>query len=74
MDPVILLPDDYGVGQEVDLRLSLGFTPVKSVKWSVNGQDSDGHIRLQSGKTRIRADVKYLDGSSGYILRTVDLE
>jgi len=74
MDPVILLPDDYGVGQEVDLRLSLGFTPVKSVKWSVNGQNSDGHIRLQSGKTRIRADVKYLDGSSGYILRTVDLE
>ncbi len=73
-NPVILLPDDYGVGQTVDLKLSLCLRPIKSVRWSVNGQTSDGHLQLESGKTRIRADVTYVDGSTGYILRTVDLE
>ena len=73
-NPVILLPDDYSVGQTVDLKLSLCIRPVKSVKWSVNGQASDGRLRLESGKTRIRADVTYLDDTRGYILRTVDLE
>ena len=73
-NPVILLPDDYSVGQTVDLKLSLCIRPVKSVRWSVNGQASDGRLRLESGKTRIRADVTYVDDSHGYILRTVDLE
>ncbi len=73
-NPVILLPDDCSVGQTVDLKLSLCIRPVKSVKWSVNGQASDGRLRLESGKTRIRADVNYLDDTRGYILRTVDLE
>ena len=74
-DPVILVPDGCTAGQEIDLSLSLGFTHVKSVKWSVNGTPlEDGHVTLVQGTNAIRADVEYLDDSVGSIYRTLQLE
>ncbi len=74
-DPVILVPDGCVAGQEIDLVLSLGFTHVKSVSWSVNGNNVDnGKVKLVQGRNAIRADVEYLDGSIGSIYRTLQIE
>lgn len=74
-DPVILVPDDCVAGQEIDLVLSLGFTHVKSVSWSVNGEAADdGKVKLVQGRNAIRADVEYLDESTGSIYRTLQIE
>jgi len=74
-DPVILISDDCSAGQKIKLVLSLGFHPYKSVEWSVNGNAIDGaETELVSGRNVIRADVGYLDGSTGSIFRTVTVE
>ena len=74
-DPVILVPDDCVAGQEIKLNLSLGFTHVKSVKWSVNGTEIEGNnVILIQGENVIRADVEYLDESTGSIFKTLQLE
>ena len=74
-DPLIIVPSDCAAGKETDLSLTLGFTHVKSVKWSVNGTVLDGaRVTLVQGENAIRADVEYLDGSTGYIFRTLQLE
>ena len=74
-DPVILIPDDCAAGQEIKLNLSLGFTHVKSVKWCVNGTEIEGNNAiLVQGENVIRADVEYLDESTGSIFKTLQLE
>jgi hypothetical protein len=74
-DPVIVLPDDCAAGKDIQLNLSLGFTHVKSVKWSLNGVELETNgCKLVQGKNDIRADVEYLDNSKGFIVRTLDLE
>lgn len=74
-DPVILVPDDCVAGQEIELSLSLGFTHVKSARWIMNGQSLEGNkVKLIKGKNAIRADVEYLDGSSGSIYKTLQIE
>jgi hypothetical protein len=74
-DPVIVVPDDCVAGQDIDLTLSLGFTHVKSVSWSVNGEAfEDGKVKLVQGRNAIRADVEYLDESTGSIYRILQIE
>ena len=74
-DPVIVVPDGCVAGQDIDLTLSLGFTHVKSVSWSVNGEAvENGKVKLVQGRNAIRADVEYLDDSTGSIYRTLQIE
>ena len=74
-DPVIMVPDGCSAGQEAELSLTLGFTPVTSVKWSVNGVELIGNrVVLSEGINEIRAEVQYLDSSTGYICRTLTVE
>ena len=74
-DPVIIIPDGCSAGQEIELSLSLGFTHVKSVEWSVNGAALDANkVKLTKGRNDIRADVVYLDGTRGSIYKTLQLE
>lgn len=74
-DPVIIVPDDCAAGKTIDLSLTLGFTHVAEVKWTVNGEALQANqVQLVKGKNVIRADVKYLDETSGSIFRTVTLE
>lgn len=74
-DPLIMVPDDCAAGQEIELSLSLGFAHVKSVKWSLNGTALEGNkVKMVSGKNNIRADVEYMDDSTGSIFRTLQLE
>ena len=74
-DPLIIVPDGCSAGQEIELSLTLGITPVTSVKWSVNGVELTGNrVVLTKGDNVIRADVEYLDSSTGYICRTLTVE
>ena len=74
-DPVIIIPDGCSAGQEIELSLSLGFTHVKSVEWSVNGTALDANkVKLTKGRNDIRADVVYLDGTRGSIYKTLQFE
>lgn len=74
-DPVIMVPDYCLAGQEIELSLSLGYTHVIKVSWSVNGNILDGNkVILENGKNAIRADVDYLDGTKGSVFRTLQLE
>lgn len=71
-DPVIILPADSNAGQEIELKLTNGYVPVKSVSWSVNGKSLDSpRVILEQGKNVIRANVDYMDGSEGTIRATV---
>lgn len=73
-DPVIIVPENCVAGKN-RMSLTLGFSHVISVKWSVNGTEFDGdEVTLVSGRNDIRADVEYIDGSSGFIVRTVFVE
>lgn len=73
-DPLIILPEQCVAGKN-RMSLSLGYTHVISVKWSVNGTEFDGdEVTLASGRNDIRADVEYIDGSSGSIVCTVFVE
>lgn len=74
-DPLIIVPDDCVAGQETELTLTMGFTPVTSVKWSVNGVELNGNRAVfVQGDNVIRADVEYLDKSTGFICRTLTVE
>lgn len=71
-DPVIILPDECSAGQQIKLKLTYGFVPVKTVKWSVNGTEYKAPtLVLGAGTTEIRADVTYYDESEGTIMATV---
>ncbi len=73
-DPVIIVPENCVAGKN-KMSLTLGFSHVTSVKWSVNGTEYDGdEVNLVPGRNEIRADVEYFDGSSGYISRTVIID
>ncbi len=74
-DPLIIVPDDCAAGQEIELTLSMGFQPLKTVQWSVNGDLlNDNKVVLKQGENVIRAEVEYLDESTGYICRTLTVE
>ena len=71
-DPIIILPEECSAGQQIQLKLTYGFVPVKTVKWSVNGTEYNASsLVLSSGTTEIRADVIYFDDSEGTITATV---
>ena len=74
-DPVIILPDECSAGQQIKLKLTYGFVPVKTVKWSVNGTEYKAPtLVLGAGTTEIRADVTYYDESEGTITATINAE
>lgn len=74
-DPLIIVPDDCAAGQEIELTLTMGFQPLKTVRWSVNGDLlNDNKVVLKPGDNVIRAQVEYLDQSTGYICRTLTVE
>lgn len=74
-DPVIIVPDDCHAGQEINPELSLGYKRVTEVKWNLNGTElGASDAELLNGRNVIRADVKYLDGSTGSIFRTLTVE
>ncbi len=70
--PVIIVPDDCSVGQTVKPTLTFGYLAVKSVSWKHNGKQIAGpELTLTEGTNVIRADVVYIDGSKGSIVRSV---
>lgn len=74
-NPIIVFPDACSAGQEISLSLTLGFVPVRSVKWSVNETALDGNkVTLVKGKNVIRADVEYHNDAEGTITATVMVE
>ena len=74
-NPVIVLPDACSAGQEITLSLTLGFVPVRSVKWSLNGTDIQGDkVTLVQGENVIRADVEYHNDAEGTITAKVITE
>ena len=65
-DPVIMY--NY---KEKELRLTLGYVPVKSVRWSINGKDTDTpKVDLEPGRNSVKAYVEYMDGTEGTIRAT----
>ena len=65
-DPMIVYDD-----KEKELRLTLGYVPVKSVKWSINGKDTDTpKVDLEPGRNSVKAYVEYMDGTEGTIRAT----
>jgi hypothetical protein len=49
--------------------------PVKTVEWTVNGSIcSEGKTAPEPGMAEIKAQVQYLDGTSGSIYRTFLVE
>ena len=74
-NPVIVLPETCTAGQEITLSLTLGFVPVKSVKWSLNGTEVQGDkVTLVQGENVIRADVEYHNDAEGTITAKVITE
>ena len=74
-NPVIVLPETCTAGQEITLSLTLGFVPVKSVKWSLNGTEVQGDkVTLVQGENVIRADVEYHNDAEGTITAIVITE
>ena len=74
-DPIIILPEECSAGQQIPLKLTYGFVPVKTVKWSVNGVEYNAtSLVLGSGTTEIRADVTYYDDTEGTITATLIVE
>ena len=74
-NPVIVLPETCTAGQEITLSLTLGFVPVKSVKWSLNGDEVQGDkVTLVQGENVIRADVEYHNDAEGTITAKVITE
>ena len=74
-DPLIIVPDECAAGQEIELSLTMGFQPVTSVLWSLNGEILNGNKAvLVPGGNVIRAEVEYLDATTGYICRTLTVE
>lgn len=74
-DPVILLPVDCMAGTQVELKLTMGYAPVKSVVWYLNGSILKGNeAKLKSGENQIKAEVVYTDDTDGTIFRTITVE
>jgi hypothetical protein len=74
-NPLIVLPDACTAGQEITLSLTLGFVPVKSVKWSLNGKEIQGNkVTLVQGENVIKADVEYHNDTEGAITAKVITE
>lgn len=74
-DPIIIRPETCVAGQEMELKLTLGYIPYTSVKWTLNGSEyNESKWVIESGETVIRADVEYLDGSAGSIWTTINAE
>lgn len=74
-DPVILVPDNCSAGQQIGLKLTMGYVPVKSVVWYQNDSIlQESKARLKSGKNSFRAEVVYADDSEGTIYRTITVE
>ena len=74
-DPMIILPDECHAGQKIDLKLTMGHTPVKSVKWYINGTEyTEPSYLLGAGETAIKAHVEYHNGTEGVIWTTVHAE
>ena len=74
-DPIIILPEECSVGQVIQLKLTYGYVPVKTIKWSINGREYNAtSLVLGSGTTEIRADVTYYDDSEGTITATLIVE
>ena len=73
-DPLILVPSDCSVGETIDLGLSYGFDPVKTVKWYIDGEKIEGNtVVLKSGVTEIKAEIEYYDDSKGTIVKKLKL-
>ncbi len=71
-DPIIILPEECSAGQKIDLKLTYGYIPVKTVSWHVNEREYDtSTLVLGAGKTVIKAYVTYYDDSEGTITATV---
>ena len=65
-DPVIIY--DYN---EKELRLTMGYVPVKSIRWSINGKNTDTtKVDLEPGRNSVKAYVEYMDGTEGTIRAT----
>ena len=74
-DPLIIIPDNVVAGESFKLTLTYGCTPRKGVEWIVNGQNCpNGMATLVKGKNVIKANVDYLDGSTGTICKTVNID
>ena len=74
-DPVILVPDDCVADQPVELKLTMGYVPVKSVTWYVNGSKlEDNTTVLKLGENPIKVEVVYADDTKGTIYRTITVD
>ena len=74
-DPVIILPETCHPGQEIDLKITMGHTPVKSVRWFINGSEyTEPSYLLDAGETVIKAQVEYHDDTEVFIWTTVRAE
>ena len=73
-DPLILVERSRTPGL-YELSLTTGYMPVKTVEWTVNGGIcSEGKTAPEPGMAEIKAQVQYLDGTSGSIYRTFLVE
>ena len=74
-DPVIIVPDNCTAGQKIKPELTKGQTPVIKVSWKHNGKALESaELTLIQGENVIRADVEYLNGLKGSIIRSVTVE
>ena len=74
-DPVIIVPEHCHAGQEIDLKLTLGYIPYGNVRWSLNGTECSGsNVVLGAGQNVIRATLEFYDGSEATIWTTVNAD
>ena len=75
VDPVIILPETYSVGDVIPLKLSNGFAPLKSVQWKVDGEDYvEDKIVLKSGTTELSADLEFFDDTESTVSVIITVE
>lgn len=73
-EPFIMMDPDCQAGDEVTLKLTDGYVAVKDVTWTVNDVELDGpSFTIGSGKTEIKADILFVDGTEGVVCKTVIL-
>ena len=74
-DPIIIVPDNCTAGQKIKPELTKGQAPVTKVTWKHNGKELESaELTLTQGVNEIRADVEYLNGNKGSIIRNVTVE
>lgn len=74
-DPIIIVPDNCTAGQKIKPELTKGQGPVTKVTWKHNGKELESaELTLTQGVNEIRADVEYLNGNKGSIIRNVTVE